>query len=700
MFGHAVEDPAITSVAVTIPDCLCVVPVEPGQWWLITGPATTAEFSSNGYRMQETRIRAKKALFMRPSGEHLVHLLATSPSFPGIGQVAARRLWEAFGESLYARLDEGDPTPFEAQLGTNRAQVLVQGWQSFRDADALQLMHRLGIPPRVIRRFLACYPAEARQRLTEDPFRLLAFGLPWGRVDEIAAKHFEIPPTDVRRLAAAVEAAAYEAFDEGHTWCSDLALKKAISLRLGVRYTEDAMKLAEEMHHVERTSLGLHPLGPMAMETGIAEAISARLSPVPPLVGRDAVDAALLDFEKQEVLHGIASFELNTAQRAAVHGAVETRILLITGGAGVGKTTVMKAVNRTLRTAGTATFLMALSGKAARRLSEATGAEAMTIAGFLQNVAPLGIPDNSALIVDEASMVDVILLYRLIRAVPESCRLLLIGDPAQLTPVGPGLTLHALVNCSGIPRVELTETRRFTGELAKFANAVRVGTWVEPNSRPDSAVSFLHCAPDEIAHHAAALRREASDEAQILTFTRKVGPASATTLNRVCQTAFKSERPKVRAYNAEHHRWEDSGLRLGDPVLCNRNHWDLGLQNGSLGIVVDVELSNSGYDNDVVAHVEWDDGETRVVAGELLDSLELGYAITVHKAQGSQWPYVIVPVYPSRNLDRTMLYTALTRASERVVFVGNAHVARQAVEALPFAAHRRSAISFFMEHQQ
>lgn len=696
-FGQSVDDPALSRVAVTLPERLCSVPVEPGQWWLVTGPAQTVEYAADGYRFTECRITAEDALFVRPSGEHVVQVLATSPSFPGIGQVAARRLWEAFGDALYSLLDANDPGAFEQLVGPHRAQVLVQGWQSFRDSDALQLMHRLKLEPRVVRRILACYPGEVRERLAEDPYRLLAFGPSWNRVDGLSAEYFGIAPSDPRRLAAAVEAAAYEAFDDGHTWTSEATLRRALANRVGLEHVDEAMALAESAHHVERTALGLHPLGPMAIELAIAEAVRARLAPARPLMNRDEVEAVLVEFERTEAALNGGVFALNDGQRRAVCGVVEHPLLLVTGGAGVGKTTVMKAVKRVLDAAGQTTFLMALSGKAARRLSDATEASAMTIAGFLQNVAPKGLPDSCTLIVDEASMVDAVALYRLLRAVPDTCRLVLLGDPAQLPPVGPGLTLHSLVGCSAVPHVELTETRRFGGELATFANAVREGKWLELGATLDAAVAFVPCSPTEVADVVVALRRDAGDGAQALTFTRRTGHASSEALNRACQAAFALDQPKLRAYNLDHHRWEDSGIRLGEPVLCNRNHWDLGLQNGSLGTVTGVAPSTGDGSDGALGEVRWDDGESRPVTDALLDSLELAYAITVHKAQGSQWPCVIVPVFRSRNLDRTMLYTALTRASQRVVFVGDTDVARRAVEALPSAERRRTAIRFLLE---
>lgn len=159
-------------------------------------------------------------------------------------------------------------------------------------------------------------------------------------------------------------------------------------------------------------------------------------------------------------------------------------------------------------------------------------------------------------------------------------------------------------------------------------------------------------------------------------------------------------------WSEQHESWAHTGFHLGDPVICTRNRWDLGLQNGSLGKLVQVEdtprlITNQqgeevGY---AIAWVEWDDGERRPVFEEMLDDLELGYAITTHKAQGSQWPRVIVCITGNRLLDRTLVYTAVTRAQQQVIIVGDVVAARKAVEAVPKAYQRQVALGLLTQQQ-
>lgn len=181
---------------------------------------------------------------------------------------------------------------------------------------------------------------------------------------------------------------------------------------------------------------------------------------------------------------------------------------------------------------------------------------------------------------------------------------------------------------------------------------------------------------------------------QILAPLRN-GPPGTKNLNSRCQARFTKCNASVTRWNIEFSQAEHCGLNLGDVVLCTRNLWDKGLQNGSLGRVVEVEPAPTQLpteDDPVVAWVEWDDGMRRALTPDMLESIELGYAVTVHKAQGSQWPRIIVPLTGSRLLDRTLLYTAVTRAQRQVILVGDEEAARLAVIKTPRVVERRVAL--------
>lgn len=707
--GLAIDDTGLLVAgapryAVMLSSRRAVAEVEQGQWWRLTGKAVPTDYEIDGYRVIEHRLCATDAELVRPSGEHIVQLLASSPAFPGIGEVKARRLWERLGESLYDSLDQADADTLASVVGDELAQGLLAGWRQFGDTAALRWFQGVGLSLRLSRKLLDVYGSEALAAVEADPYRLLAFGMSWTAADTLAREHFALHANDERRLAAAVEAVMYQAFDAGHTCCARREVETSLARLVGKAQVASALEFAQAHHCVHVSGDRLHALGPRLLEQSVARALCARLGKEDALASPVDVEAFITRFEQDEAVSlGVPRFSLNAAQREAVHAVARHPLVLITGGAGVGKTTVLKAVEALLEHSDRHIYAMALSGRAAKRLAEATHRPAMTIAGFLRNVAPQGISENSVLVVDEASMLDILLAYRLLGAIPKSCRLVLIGDPFQLPPVGPGLTLHALVSVSAVPRVELTEVRRFGGAIAAGARAVRDGQWPTLPDAAGEALAFLPCAPDALPE--AVLRLYLADpiHTQVLTFTRERGVASSKALNALCQQALNGTSRRLLVWSDERARHEDSGLRLGEPVLCTRNLHAWGLQNGSLGRIDAIEDSPKplhGPDGEpkgmALAWVHWDDGERRPVTEEVLDALELGYAVTVHKAQGSQFERVLIPVYSARNLDRTMLYTAMTRAKTQVILVGDVEVARRAVEAPPHASLRQVALAELM----
>ncbi|WP_354687535.1 AAA family ATPase [Cupriavidus necator] len=703
--GQAIPD--APRYAVIFPARRTPAEVQQGQWWRVVGDAKPVQYVVDGFQVLEHRLVAQAAELLRPSGEHIVQLLATSPAFPGIGEVKARRLWEALGERLYQCLEQADQASVAAIVGTELAGVLLAGWQAYGNADALRWFQRAGLELRLSHKVLEVYGAEAHAAIAADPYRLLAFGMSWPAADQLAREHFGLGLNDPRRLTAAVESVLYGTFDDGNTCCKRADVVRALGRLVGTTVVAAALDLAIESRVVLIREGRLHAQGPYLIERGVATALNRRLDVEMPLALPCEVAQMLERFEQEDAAFtGRADFALNAAQRAAVHAAARHPLTLITGGAGVGKTTVLKAVGRLLDSCGRTVYLMALSGRAAKRMAETTHRPAMTIAGFLRNVAREGVPDDAVLVIDEASMLDVLLAYRLLEAVPTSCRLVLIGDPFQLPPVGPGLTLHALIAVTRVPRVELTEVRRFGGEIAQGAQAVREGGWPAISDDPQAPLAFVPCAQADLAATVLQHYRQDPQRTQILTFTRERGPASAKVLNALCQEALGTNAPPLLVWCQERQRVEDSGLRLGDPVLCTRNLWDLGIQNGSLGRLEAIEETphtlpdtEARLAGTVLAWVRWDDGERRPVTEEVLDALELGYAVTVHKAQGSQFPRVIVPVWAARNLDRTMLYTAITRATTQVLLVGDVQAARRAAEAEPHASRRHVALAGLLEER-
>jgi exodeoxyribonuclease V alpha subunit len=668
--------------------------VQPGQWWQVTGETESYERVLNGYLIRERQIKADELSLMRISGEHIVTFMAECDDFQGIGMVKARKLWAVFGEALYGHLDSGDTEALRTVLTKESAEQIVAAWALQGSAQTLQWLQGSGIDVAIGRKLIAYFGSEAQEKLEEDPYRLLSFCATWAKVDRLAQDHFGVEPTDPRRLQGAIEEALYRVFKDGHTRTPSASLLTRLAGVLDGSCRQMAYEaLANGLSNgsfVTGTNGDIHPIGAWVMEGTVARAMLVRLSLANdvPLLQPGRVDAVVSAYEADE---GIT---LNEEQRLAVHTSAANALSLIVGGAGVGKTTVLKALYKVYDETRTRIFQVALAGRAAKRMLEATGRPASTIASFLKTAKEDDLSGRCVLVIDEASMVDIITMNRLCEILPPHVRIVLAGDTAQLMPVGPGLVLHALARVADIPKVELKVVKRYGGEIALAAQAVRDGIWPELGSDAAASIAFVPCAPSAIAELVVGLYAEDVENTQILS-PRKNSLDGSKAINTLCQSRFTREGRPLLVYLEEFQSTAGTGFYLGDQLLCTRNLWAWGLQNGSLGRLVEIEdpprllTDSDGVEiGHAIGWVLWDDGERRPILESMLDDLELGYAVTVHKAQGSQWRRVIVVLTGSRMLDRTLIYTAMTRAQSHVILVGDPVAARKAVEGLPRANTR------------
>lgn len=689
--------PRALNYAIAIPNHLSPIPVCIGQRWRVTGVPELIEYEAdNGWHVQEMHFTATSALLERPSGSHIISLLA-SEHFPGIGPVTAQRAWDRLGETLYQVLDSANHDILDKVVGFKQATVLIEGWTYYGCTDLLVWMQQVNLDVRIGRKLLKVYGGVALQRLQDDPYRLLAFGMLWRKVDEIASVAFAIQPNDPRRLAAAVEAELYDAFDKGDTYALVSDIEHAVEQRIGHSYGKPAVAMALQMGVAICSNERVYAPGPYLLEHAVSGNLVTRLTRSVELFEPSNVDSLIDEFEAAERLRtGIVSFELNSAQRQAVRTAAAHNFFCLLGGAGVGKTTTLNAISFMLDRAELPTYLLAPTGKAAKRMRQATNRPAMTIAGFMRNVAPKGLPENAVIVVDEASMLDIKVAYELLLYLESTIRIILIGDSAQLPPVGPGLTLHELAACGVVPYVELTEGKRFGGQIASVANALRAGHWTNLPNDVTAEVSFIPCDDERLAAQVVSAYLRSPQESQVLCCTKNSGAAPSNLINRLCQEALASDAPRLTIFSTDRDRLEDTGFRLGDCVMCTENLWDLDLQNGSIGRLEVIEPTPASITNEAGVRVgtaygwiRWDDGQLRPLTDEVLDALELAYAITVHKSQGSEVPIAIIPVYKSRILDRTLLYTAFTRARTKVILLGDMAAAMLATKAEPHSAKRK-----------
>jgi exodeoxyribonuclease V alpha subunit len=660
-----------------------------GQWWNVKGKVERRRFINNlGFEMTEDQMTVERggASMVMPSGAHIVDYLTRNPRFHGVGRITAERLWEAFGETLFGILDSGDTKGLERVVMPQKAATLADGWREEGLSNSLQWLQAHGIPLKIGRRILGYFGSEADAKITENPYRLLSFSAGWREVDAIARDKLRIKDDDSRRLVAAIEETVYRRFSLGHTYVPRSDLFAGLrSILAGEDHGNPLIETAIE--HSRATGRLLFDragnacsLGASILENTVVDGIRLR-------IGRKSapglVDQIIYSYEGQQG-HG---FKLNKEQREAVHLIAENDFAVVTGGAGCGKTTVLKCVHEVLSDHGYDVTQLALAGKAVKRMMEATGKPAMTLASFIKEMrqreaknekvsGELIEPRKMALVIDESSMVDLISFSSVLRLIDDNTKIVLIGDPHQLPPVGPGLILHCLTAVPGIPHVELKVAKRFGNDIADIANAVKDGSFPALNQF-NSAVRFIEAGANEMEELGSSLYLKQPQDSVVLCATRKV----AGQINLKVQASLTKGNKPLRLFNIEVDMWEHTGFHEGDLLICTRNHWDLGVQNGSLGRLIEVFDDPLRLDSDgegeppALGWIEWDDGEKSPLREDLLDSLELGYALTVHKSQGSQWKRVIVcfpcpPHIQSSLIERSMIYTAITRAQTEVTICG------------------------------
>ncbi|QCG98118.1 hypothetical protein E6C67_30985 [Azospirillum sp. TSA2s] len=657
-----------------------------GEVWTITG--TLKCDPEHG-----EQVIVEAAALTRPSGRLLIDVLR-SERFPGVGMAAATTLWDRWGERLYGILDSGDEGALIEALGTGKrsreqiSTILAQWPLVGIEPTVLHWMDGHGFPRHLAQGAARCYGTDVIRLLEEDPYRLTAFGQ-WEEVDPVA-RRMGVTPDDPRRLAAACEAVCYARMDLRQETVTDLPLlRDGVRKLLGASVDPlGAIRAAVGAEVLERVPGGFQALGAYGMERYVADRCRALLS------GDDAKlsHPELLQGSPHDLLlrNGLEIWQqqnrlaLNRQQVEAVHLALTSPLGLLVGSAGVGKTTVLKAICDLADKLNWPLHLIALSGRASRRMSEATKRPARTIAGFLGALSrgESHLDDEPLIVVDEASMVDLPTLFRLLRAAPPGCRFLFVGDPGQLPPIGPGRTLHDLVGCGLIPKVELTEVMRSSAEtgIPQFSLAIREGRVPDLQAFDPAlgvGVSFMPAARAQIVD-------------AVLHVIAELGPA------QVVGSVWGEEARNdggLHAINAAFHEIAARNKRVlvgsfveGEPVIWTMNDWDRGVLNGTMGIVL-------GEDDGGLV-VEFDDCGTHLLGHEDLSSLGLSYAVSAHKAQGSQFERIVVPVYRNRLLNRNLLYTAVTRAKRQVVLVGEKEALQAAVGA---EDSRKSALAWHLE---
>ena len=686
--------------------------VDKGQVWNIAGSLSLRNLANSNaeFLRQEQVIEATQAELIRPSGQNIIEWISNSSECAGIGRVKAKRLYDRFGPDLVRLIEVHDTQALTEIVNQDAAELLCNAFVKYKIADTLLWLDQVGISRRLGQSVINYWQSNAKEKIATNPYSLISFEADWKKVDAFARTRLKVGDDDPRRLIGAIEEVLYAGMKNGHTCLAEKEVRIALNRFLNSLALADKslnlMNLSDvEVHKREapfyKINGFLQPTGTYLIERYVARRLyemakGENETGQQGLFSQRSVNSENIDqiIKDYQLAQGIS---LTEEQQLAVRTSAVSHLSLILGGAGTGKTTVLKALYSAL--GNVPIFQLALAGRAAQRMAEATGREAMTITGFLTKIEPASIEIGSVVVVDEVSMVDVILMYRLLKHLPSGVRLILVGDPSQLPPIGPGLVLHALEKLPSIPQTELKIVKRQSGAsgIPKIASAIRaheVPVWSEYCGK-GAGVSFIGCNERELESTVKSIYEDLGGkgvdfDVQIISITR-ANIGGVKNLNATLHNSYHRDSNPIMVLDEEYGSvaactLERIPLCVGDLVIFNENDYTLGLRNGSLGKVM--EAMEVREIEDPCCRCEFE-GVSYLLNSNQIQALSHSYSITVHKSQGSQFKRVVVPVRQSRLLDQTLIYTAVTRGIEQVVLVGDLGAIEDAIRS-PAIATKRS----------
>jgi exodeoxyribonuclease V alpha subunit len=680
----------------------CVLRVKAkGQWELVTVVGTAAAIAPGEYvecegawvndRQHGLQFKAEQLRIVPPRTLEGIEKYLGSGMVKGIGPHFARRLVRAFGEAVFDIIEQHPERLLELEgIGPKRQARVIQAWAEQKAVrEIMVFLQSYGVGAARAVRIYKTYGDAAVERVRENPYRLALdiHGIGFKTAD-VTAQRLGIPRDSLIRAQAGVRHVVQEIAGEGH--CAvlrDRAVEAASEL-LGITPPIIQQAIGEELlagNLVEEpiggeAALFLAPLH--RAEVGVASHIARLQSGMLPW-GRIDAERAILWVE------AATGLRLSDSQRTAVSRAVGGKVTVITGGPGVGKTTVVNSILRILRAKGARVLLCAPTGRAAKRLAESTGAEAKTIHRLLEFDPKImgfkrdqGSPLDADLVVaDEVSMVDIALMNQLLRAVPDRAGVLLVGDVDQLPSVGPGAVLADLIGSGVVETARLTDIFRQAAASRIIVNAHRINQGQLPErpaeQRGDSDFFFIPAdSPESIQEKLLAVVAERIprrfglhpiNDIQVLAPMNR-GALGAQALNAELQRRLNPDaQPRISRFG-----WT---YAPGDKVIQTVNNYDKEVFNGDIGRVGGIDEAEG------LVRVEYEGRPAEYELGEL-DEISLAYATTVHKSQGSEYPAVVIPLANQHYalLERNLLYTAVTRGRRLVVIIGQTQALAMAVK--------------------
>ena len=601
----------------------------------------------------------------------------------GIGPKFAHLIVEKFGTDPIEIIEDNIERLYEvAGIGKKRVEKIKESWEKQKDIKNVMLfLQQYGVSTAYAAKIYRQYGKESIEKVKDNPYRLAddIWGIGFKTADGIASK-MGYENNDIRRCKSGLLYTLNELSNDGHVYAVEEQLVESAKklLEADEEPIREALKemLASEDLIEENEAIYLPPF--YHSERGTAKKLLSLL-----LVNTSTLFDGQMDIDAIQKQSGI---EYDDVQIAAIKQAIDSKVMVLTGGPGTGKTTTTQGIIAAYKAAGLRILLAAPTGRASKRMSEATGMEAKTIHRLLEYNPQDGYKRNyenplegDALIVDECSMIDIILMYNLMKAIPEHMRLVMVGDIDQLPSVGAGNVLRDIIESEKIPVIRLTRIFRQaqSSRIVMSAHAINQGRFPDISNGMNTDFFFIKKDdPEQVADEIVKLVRDRLPKAykqplcniQVLTPMQR-SVVGAGNLNTVLQQALN--------HNTLSLSRGGNTYKLGDRVMQIRNNYDKNVFNGDIGTVEKVNLE------DRTLTINFDDTMVEYEASEL-DEVVLAYATTIHKSQGSEYPIVVIPVLMTHfvMLQRNLIYTGITRAKKICVLIGQTKALSYAIRNL------------------
>ncbi|MBP2630550.1 MAG: helicase, RecD/TraA family [Firmicutes bacterium] len=623
-----------------------------------------------------------KAQLMRhvaPTSLSGIERFLASGVIKGIGTAMAKRLVDKFGlETL--EVIENNPKRLQeiSGIGRKKSNDIHEAYSVQSELREVMLfLETHGVSGAYAAKIFAKYSSFSIEVIEKDPYRLAreVDGIGFRTADQIAAS-IGIEKFSADRISAGIDFALLQIANAGHCCVPEQILIEQTAKLILVNHNEVAITLKNLLkedrlctEEIGGTTL-IYPRNLYHAEKNVAKRLLYLKDKAQQIASEDAMQQ-VRDWEET------AGITLANQQRQAVISALEHGVLVLTGGPGTGKTTVVKGIIAVLEQQGLQILLGAPTGRAAKRLSEATGRKAVTVHRLLESTGgdgglqvfardsdePL---EADVVILDEVSMMDISLMNHFLEAIAKGCRVILVGDVDQLPAVGPGAVLKDILRSDTVPVVRLTEVFRQAGQSMIVMNAHSINRGLLPdyktsgefqfreiNESNDVATAIVMLCTSELRQRGVDIQRDV----QVLAPMHRLD-CGVENLNRLLQNALNPEsqsKPTISNRNET--------FRLGDKVMQMRNNYTKNVFNGDIGFIVEIDAEKT--------KVHYPDNDAVYEKNELAE-LHLAYAMSVHKSQGSEYPIVIMPLIPGHHimLQRNLLYTAVTRAKTQVILIG------------------------------